>query len=630
MICANNKFTKKIIATTMSVLLIGSCSHQAREEDDPLKHSKKLIREGHVSLYDNGAFEVAYTELKIIPAAEQPLTIAKELAGIRARQAFLKSVNNAAESIYIIPAGSRLSVDIAKNISHASSKTGDSITDITRGSGTFIIKRSADFGKDMLLDSWHFGKETARDIKFYGDVLIEKSSEGGNKVAKDMTTLGQSSIHHSYEKAKNISTQSSAASKKSLHNAGNLFIKGYAATPEKLATRKQNMADAVRVENFSQGITDSNEVRQKYSAVFTNLSGDTLRNYRGDVASSFQNARDAFKENVNETGFGLALLKSSRWVLQGTLWDGLIEPIAKLGTASVGYVSVNMLAYPVMVVTREGVAVTTLAVEVAWNSGGAVYDVIAPSASSAVASVYSLMQITGGKLAAGATATGGGILGASEIATGQVVGNSIKGVGYVSGKATQYIGVPLTAAGVTLGAGSVGVVAGTAGGVTGSVLYVSGEATSITTKTFGNIIAGTTVVAGTTASVVAGTTVGVYELSKAVVVPAGYELGGGIVLGYGTTSQLAAHSILAVADASYLVLSLEGPRWVIYSVKGNLGNGDDLPPGTVLDLKTMQQHGEEFMYLPVSDDEMKTVVNGVYEDMPEAINIQPMPTTGRL
>jgi hypothetical protein len=39
---------------------------------------------------------------------------------------------------------------------------------------------------------------------------------------------------------------------------------------------------------------------------------------------------------------------------------------------------------------------------------------------------------------------------------------------------------------------------------------------------------------------------------------------------------------------SYLVLSLEGPRWVLYAVKGKLGKGEDLVPGAMLDLKLMQ------------------------------------------
>ena len=196
--------------------------------------------------------------------------------------------------------------------------------------------------------------------------------------------------------------------------------------------------------------------------------------------------------------------------------------------------------------------------------------------------------------------------------TGNKKGSSI------SGKTVQYIGVPVTAAGVTLGTGTVGVVAGGAGVIAGSTVAVGGEVVSVTSQAFGTVLAGTTLVAGTTTSVVAGTTVGVYELTKAVVVPAGYELGGGIVLGYGTVSQLAAHSVLAVADASYLVLSLEGPRWVVYAVKGDLGNGDDLPAGTLLDLEAMQNKGEEFSYLPVSDKEMNSVVESVYRELPVA------------
>ena len=89
-----------------------------------------------------------------------------------------------------------------------------------------------------------------------------------------------------------------------------------------------------------------------------------------------------------------------------------------------------------------------------------------------------------------------------------------------------------------------------------------------------------------------------------------------MVLGYGTISHLAAHSVLAVSDAAYLVLSLEGPRWVIYAVQGNLGKGADLPPGAVLDLKKMQQAGEEIRYLPVSQEEMNAVVQGEVGDLP--------------
>lgn len=55
----------------------------------------------------------------------------------------------------------------------------------------------------------------------------------------------------------------------------------------------------------------------------------------------------------------------------------------------------------------------------------------------------------------------------------------------------------------------------------------------------------------------------------------------------------------------------------MYAVKGKLGKGEDLAPGTVLNLKDMQKAGEEIYYLPVSDEEMKNVVNSVDRDLPE-------------
>ncbi len=71
------------------------------------------------------------------------------------------------------------------------------------------------------------------------------------------------------------------------------------------------------------------------------------------------------------------------------------------------------------------------------------------------------------------------------------------------------------------------------------------------------------------------------------------------------------------SDDSYLTLSLEGPRWVLYAVKGKLGKGEDLAPGAMLDLKAMQEAGEEIYNIPVSDEEMKSAVESVYGELPE-------------
>lgn len=607
--------TFHVLMVLLLSLVLTSCSTTSPEHD-PLKHTRKLTREGHASLYNNGAFQVPYTEIKLIPAGESAQDIAFEMMGMQARQSFLKSLKNAADAVYIVPEGSKLSLEYAKTIRSGGEQVADSVTDVTRPVGMLIVDRSIVTGKDITLKAWNLGKKSADEIHYYG-VAIEKGADsGGGEIADYMTDAGTKIIKQSWDLAKNISDKSNTGAKKSLLYATDEFIKGYVAVPEKMSKHASNIAEAAELSYFTEGVTDANATREEYSKVMTDLVVDATGSYVDDVKESFNKAGEAFTESVGVTGFGLAFLKSSRWVLQGVLWDGLVKPVSKIGAGSVGYVAVNLAAFPAMVVVNEGIAVTNLAVEVTWNTVGATYDLVAPSAKAAVASIYSLFQFSAGNVVAGATATGVAALGAGSVVTGQVAGNAVKGIGYISGKTVQYVGVPVAAAGVTLGAGTVGVVAGGAGVLTGSTLVVSGEAVSVTSQVFGNVLAGTTLVAGTTASVVAGTAVGVYELSKAIVVPASYELGGGIVLGYGTVSQLAAHSVLAVADASYLVLSLEGPRWVIYAVKGDLGNGDELPPGTLLDLEAMQNKGEEFYFLPVSNEEMNSVVESVYQELP--------------
>jgi hypothetical protein len=72
------------------------------QPDDPLKHTKKLVWEGHRSLYNNGAFQVPNTTIRLIPAGPSALELAMELVGIRARQSFLLSLQRARDSVYIV------------------------------------------------------------------------------------------------------------------------------------------------------------------------------------------------------------------------------------------------------------------------------------------------------------------------------------------------------------------------------------------------------------------------------------------------------------------------------------------------------------------------------------------------
>jgi hypothetical protein len=395
------------------------------------------------------------------------------------------------------------------------------------------------------------------------------------------------------------------------------FIKGYAAVPSNAKARTIAIGDDIRELNMPGILEEESDRRSRWSKTMTDLAGQTVSNYREDVAHSFKEAKREISD-YQTSGISLATLRSLSWVLQGLLWDAAIEPIGKISAASLGYIGVNTVAFPTMVVMREGKAITQIAVEVAWNTSKSGYDLVAPSATAAVAALYGAIDFTGSNLVAGTVAGTGSLAGLSERGLSHVAGVTIIGTGYAAGKGMQYIGVPLAAAGVAVGGGTFGVVAGTAEAAAAGTLRVVGETGMATTYVMGNVIAGTTLVGGTAATAGAAVWQGYYQMATAVVLPAGFEFAGGMVLSYGTMAHLGAHTILAASDFSYLVLSLEGPRWVIYAMRGKLGKGEDLVPGTMLDLKTMQEAGEEIYNLPVSNEEMKSVVESVYGELPEA------------
>lgn len=68
---------------------------------------------------------------------------------------------------------------------------------------------------------------------------------------------------------------------------------------------------------------------------------------------------------------------------------------------------------------------------------------------------------------------------------------------------------------------------------------------------------------------------------------------------------------LTASDAAYLVLSMEGPTYVVYAVTGKLKNTKDIPEGAVLDLEKMRKEGEEFKKLNLNEDEVNKVIKSL-------------------
>lgn len=598
------------------LLLVTGCA--TTNSGDPLKNTKKLVSEGHRSLYNNGAFQVPNTRLSLIPAGPSALELAGELAGVRARQSFTTAIDRASDSVVVVAEGTKMTWKLGSRLHEGTSELTGQIRSRSREGSTLLLSRSEALGKDIIGTSWQLSGDVMARRKQIGDSVRDSMVAAGDKVDAEGTRQGSALASGSRSLAAELSEGGIARSKGALKYGATSFVTGYATVPARLKQRGAALNESIGDLNLARNMEQENSWREKISGSCVDLMGSTVANYGSKVKSSLRKAGDELgKEQRSTTGLSLAALKSMRWVLQGLLWDAVVEPSAKITTAAVGYLGVNTVAYPAVVLVKEGVAVTKVALEVSWNAAGTSYDIVAPSATAALAGVYSLADYTGSQVAAGGVALSGSTVGYGETALSKVAGVTIKGSGYAAGKGVQYIGVPLAAAGVTVGGGTVGAAVGGGGALSAGTVLVGGEAGAVTGAVFGNVIAGAAVVGGTAGSAAVGTTLGVYEISKAVVVPPGYALGGGIVLSYGTLSHLGAHSILAVSDASYMVLSLEGPRWVLYAVSGKLGDGSDLPSGAVLDLKKLQASGEELRYLPVSDEEMKAVVESVYDNLPE-------------
>jgi hypothetical protein len=478
-----------------------------------------------------------------------------------------------------------------------------------------MIGNSQGMVSDVVGASVMYSGKAYNETDQAGSKLAQDSLAAGAQISASTTDVSKDLLAVTLELAGDTSKASQSAAGKHASYATDRFVKGYAALPNKLEQRINNVGESASLGKFVDAYQHSNEWRSEQLGNMSDIVVETAANYTKDIGKSFKSAAGELSEG-EETGYTLAMLKSLRWVVQGIFWDATIKPVGKLAGASLGYVTVNAVAFPALITYREGVAVADVAVEVTWNSAASAYDVTAPSATAALAGMFSAMELVGGKVLAGGELVIGTTATAATYGVGKAAAAATAGGGFLSGKTVQYVGAPLSAAGIAVGGSTFGVVAGATKAVAGAGVATVGVIGEGATDVAGYTAAGTALVGGSTASVVTGTALGTYELSKAVVVPTGYELGSGLVLGYGTLSQLSAQAVLAVSDASYMVLSLEGPNWVLYAVKGAVDNGENLISGAMLDLKAMQRSGETFTAVPVSDKEMKKIISTLPGQLP--------------
>ena len=605
---------KHISLLSLAVLLSACASNQVGNSvEDPLKNTKHLVVEGHKSLYQNGAFHIPNTSLSLIPAGPSAFEFAQELSGIKARESFLTSIQNAKDSVEVISIGNKKTYEFSKDIFEGGNEFANSIRDFARPNSILLIKKSYPDAKYIIGSSWEAAKTTGLYLADVSDDMVNASLDGASTLNEKGTDFSADLLNASWKAGANISRLSIEHGSELIEGAGSSFVQGYVSLPAALAKRGENMNPAITWDKYKETTQDVHEWRQESSDDLAYFVSDTTSDYVSNVSDSFTKSKEAFS-NSSETG-SFAILESLGWVLHGIFWEGAIKPVSKISAGTLGYLAVNTVVYPVMLAAQGTVSLAEVAVKVTWNSAGMVYDIIAPTGEAALAGLLGTLEIAGGQLAGGTLIAGSTVAAGTTYVGTKAAAATVATVGYTSGKAVKYIGVPLAASGITLGGSAVGVTVAGAEAVTGTVLLAGGEVVSATSQVATTGVSATTLAVGSTASTAAGLGLGVYELSKAVIVPTGYQLTSGVVLGYGSLSQIAAHSVLAVSDVSYMVLSLEGPKWVLYGVQGKLGSGEELTPGTILDLEDMQNHGETFKRLPVSPDEMEGIIEYLPHDL---------------
>ncbi len=586
-----------------------------RDTRNPVKHSGELARRGHVDLYENGALRIPATELKVIPPGPMPMELAREFIGLKARLGFVLAVRQAAGSVYVLSRGAEVSLRAAERITAEGNELARFIRLGTRADGVVVISRAWAAGLGIIGDSWTLSAELLAEARAAGDAVIAASREAAAAVDENLTGAGLRLARESWLRSALVVKGSARRTKESVAEAWEGFVVGYAVLPARAAADAQAVGRAVRDANPVRIAREENEWRKEYSGYFARLVTGAGSDTPGDVKTSLRYAKRDLGD-YRTTGVSLASLKALRWVLKAILYDAVLKPVVKFTVGAVGYLGVNGVAYPVIVVAKEAGALTYVAVRLTWSTAANAYRLVAPSATLAVAAVFGLFDITLTTTTAGLAAAGKSTLGGLTAAAGKTTSMVLRTAGYAAGKAVQYIGVPLTAAGIAVTGTTVGAVVSVSGTVPGGAVIVQGEVGAAALQVGSYVGAGVVLAGGTTLAAAHSLGRGAYYVVKAGLVPSGYTLGTGVVMGYGACTQLAAHTLLGVADFAYLVLSLEGPRWVVYAIRGKKGRGDTLPAGTALDLQKLRASGEEIHAVPVSKDEMRRVVDTLPKDLP--------------
>ncbi len=384
------------------------------------------------------------------------------------------------------------------------------------------------------------------------------------------------------------------------------FLIGYISLADNLNHAYSEIDSQKTYDEFKKDSKSSEELRSNWSNYSLGLISDSVLSYTKNISNSFNNAKEEIS-NSDEYGVTLSLFSSLGWLLDGALWQGLIKPSSNILIGGVGYVLTNGVVYPVMATTSGAKSGLNYAVEFTKFGFKSTYYVFAPSLKLAIASVISSGQAVIEQSSYAATKImkplGEGYLKAEKVIGSSIIHSS----GYVKKSVSKYVVAPSIYMGGNLLSAGTGVVIGATGTTAGLGIGITGEVVNLSSNIVEGGVVSTGTLVGSTVSTAYGTSLMLYHGSYSIVVPTGATLGSGVVLTYGMLSQIGAHTILALGDVSYVVLSLEGPKWVLYGIKGDIDKAD-YDQGALIDLNKLHKQGEEIRKVELTQEDVNKLM----------------------
>ncbi|TGL33394.1 YlbF family regulator [Leptospira perdikensis] len=582
---------KIFIITIFLSLFFSYCSGSDKKAEDPLKNTKKLAIEGHTSLYYQGALPVKGTSIKFIP----PFSEATVYVGryTFAKEEFSRSVLKARESVVIVKDGTKMSWTAADKVSAGGDAAVQYLSENATKPGLFIMYTSVAESYGLVGSSWERGVDAHKTVVTNSQAIRKEWDEWA-----DMQLNQKEAVDNSPSAKKRFNQY-----KQEYQKAFESTVLGYVDLDDALKSSYNESYEDLKSGDWERRKAKIKEFGSSVSdKIFGNWK-ETVFTYGQDSSREWGQAK-AELDSIAEEGPAVPLLKMLSRTAKAVFYDGLIKPIGKITLYSVGYVTWNGIIYPSAVISNYAGTGLYCLVETFTLAGKGVVYITAPSVELALGALLNSTEVV---LNESVQSMDKGVKITSAVVR-KTSAYSAKTAGVVTESSGKYILAPMSLAGVTTGQTVLGGGLAVGGAVTGATVAGTSATAQAVTYTSSKVAAGTVGVTGTVASFGTGTTYGIYQLTKAVGVPTGVAIGSGIVLSYEFVSHMSAHSVLAVADCTYLVLSLEGGKWVVYGVKDGSKRASRLLTGAVVDVDQIRKEGGTVVKVPMEPGEVEKIL----------------------